>query len=154
MIKMHTLSLQAESMVASALNNGKNFERATTAFFRSANEAPGNGLVAYYSAVNNAAKENKTSNVCKFLLGKPSIAEIVSNKIEAVLSKNKELNEEVKSFMNNLSSLYKSSLEDRIALASSGCVRADGVHKHSILEGFKATLDSVCRKGLSGNISE
>lgn len=161
MIVLNKLNSHAEAMVNSALYGERNFRRNTLDFFRAANQTAyknngiqGPAMVAYYTAIENASKKGILMKISDFLAGVPTNEEIVTKKIAKLAKRYPEIAEEIKSFSRGLKANYGKSISNRVALASTGCVKAHSIHKHSKLEGLVATMEAWYRKVIGGNISE
>lgn len=155
MAKIYTLGSQAESMIVSAVNKGKNFNRAAQSFFETANrtEQQGTALTAYYSSLNKIQEEVMNTKNEKTLVGKikrfvdsnPNIKSTIEKSLKHVIKDDNKTHLELSKFILALEEKYPKTLQDRIAIADHGAVRFDSVHKPTWFEKLKISLSKLLR---------
>lgn len=143
-VSMNLIGMQAESMVVAAMNKGQNFNRAATAFFRTANveKQEGNAVVALHSVVRNMSEsgdlvhsEKKARNIYTVLI----------DAIETAKKSCKVLEEEADKFEATLNVNYHDTLGVRVSLSQFGAVRPDKVHRSKISERIIAGMRNLVR---------
>lgn len=120
---------QADVMVRSALSGSATFDRNAIEFFQSANfnktknglGLQGNGLNAYYSAVNSAEGTAIAVNSRGIINVKP----FLQNLLEKRSQQNPQLKAELDTFITELNKNYKNNLGARISLLSNGVVNTE-----------------------------
>lgn len=146
-VSMNLMGMQAESMIAAAMNKGKNFDRAATAFFKTANESglQGNALVALNSTVRDLSGTNNLI-VRKIKAGK--IASTLIDAVENSAKKGTELRKQVNQFLHSLAEKYPNTIKVRAALTKDGAVRANEVHMSTPIEKIVAGYENMLRGDL------
>lgn len=146
-VSMNLMGMQAESMITAAMNKGKNFDRAATAFFKTANDSglEGNAVVALHSAVRDLTGKN---NLIMQKIKAEKIASTLIDVLENSAKKGTELRKQVNKFLHSLKEKYPNTAKVRIALARDGGVRANEVHKSTLTEKFFAGCENLIREDL------
>lgn len=145
-VSMNLMGMQAESMFVAAMNKGKNFDRAATAFFKTANESglEGNAVIALHSAV----RDLSGSGIIKSRLKSEKFFNAFNEAMENGVKKSAELREQINVFFASLKKKYPNTLEVRATLARDGAVRADKVHKSTFFEKLVAGYKNLLRDDL------
>ncbi len=152
------LSMRADSVVSALGKN--NFNKAAKAFFNLANESglESCAIVSLESAVNKAAKEATTikpgdkflAKARKFMHRvtgekKSNLFENILDGFEKVAKEDKTFFADIEQFSQNILKKYPKTLSDRRLIAKEGLVRAETLHKPSLMEKFMASVNKITR---------